>query len=154
MHSNSAVQCKHAEMHTYFHKTHKRWLIAVLLIIAPNLEIIQMPNNRTMNKEMNDPKLHTATWIHILAQLRTKESTPCESIHLELKTGKAGRLCVCMRWRAGHVLCLGLDTGMLCLAIHHTAFRKCALACIKFYFDTVRTNNEADFRGMNMLISE
>lgn len=72
------------------------------------------------------------------AQLRTKESIPCASTHLELKTGKADLLCVCTRWpwgslwRAGHVLVLDLDTGVLCLAIHHTAFRKCALACISF----------------------
>lgn len=69
------------------------------------------------------------------AQLRTKESIPCESIHLELQTGRAGLLCVGRRWGAGHLLFFGLDTGVLCLAIHHTAFRKCALAYMKFYFD-------------------
>lgn len=72
------------------------------------------------------------------AQLRTKESIPYESTRLELKTGTADLLYVCTRWpweslwRAGHVLCLDLDTGVLCLAIHHTAFRKCAPACIGF----------------------
>lgn len=37
-----------------------------------------------MNKEMNDSNKDTYT-----AQLRNKEAIPCESIHVEHKTGKA-----------------------------------------------------------------